>query len=145
MRYSAKKANLAGGGNHCIIFCLLFISALKGVKPGKCHMWQMKPWISVVTDTCYFAFITWSAIKASICYGISYVRCCIKTIITAYPYKLCHENRVVRNRYSRLLFTSEGSFSVNWHVQEQSTNMTSQCKYPTFTWHQRSAVVASQC
>ena len=38
--------------------------------------------------------------------------------------------RVVRNRYARLLFTSE-----DLRVQEQSTNMSSQCHYPTFAWH----------
>ena len=43
-------------------------------------------------------------------------------------YTLSRENRVVRNRYSRLLFTSEDRFHANLRVQEQSTNMTSQCQ-----------------
>ena len=54
------------------------------------------------------------------------------------------EYRVVRNRNSRLLFTSENRLCVNLHVQEQSTNMTSQCQCPTFAWRHRSIVVTSQ-
>ena len=42
-------------------------------------------------------------------------------------YTLGREYRVMRNRYSRLLFTSEDRICANLHVQEQSTNMTSQC------------------
>ena len=45
-------------------------------------------------------------------------------------YTLIREYRVVRNRYSRLLFTSEGRFCANLRVQEQLMNMTSQCHYP---------------
>ena len=45
----------------------------------------------------------------------------------ANSYTLGREYRVVRNRYSRLLFTSEDRLCANLHVQEQSTNMTSQC------------------
>ena len=37
------------------------------------------------------------------------------------------EDRVMRNRYSRLLFTSEDRISANLRVREQSTNMASQC------------------
>ena len=47
----------------------------------------------------------------------------IKTL----SYTLGREYRVMRNRYSRLLFTSEDRLCANLHVQEQSTNMTSQC------------------
>ena len=39
---------------------------------------------------------------------------------------LTHQYRVVINRYSRLLFTSEDRLCTNLRVQEQSTNMTSQ-------------------
>ena len=46
---------------------------------------------------------------------------------TMISYTLGREYRVVRNRYSRLLFTSEDRLCANLHVQEQSTNMTSQC------------------
>ena len=42
-------------------------------------------------------------------------------------YTLSREYRVVRSRYSRLLFTSEDCLCANLHVQEQWTNMTSQC------------------
>ena len=47
---------------------------------------------------------------------------------------LSHEYRVVRNRYSQLLFTSEDHLCTNLHMQEQSTNMTLQCQYLMFTW-----------
>ena len=40
---------------------------------------------------------------------------------------LSREYQVVRNRYSRLLFTSGDRLCTNWHGQKQSTNMTSQC------------------
>ena len=50
--------------------------------------------------------------------------------------------RVVRYRYSRLIFTSEDR--ANLRMQEQSTNMTSQCQCPTFAWRHRSTVVTSQ-
>ena len=43
-------------------------------------------------------------------------------------------------RYSRLLFTSEDRLCANLRVQEQSTNMTSQCQCPTFAWRHRSTV-----
>ena len=45
----------------------------------------------------------------------------------AVSYTLGRENRVMRNWYSRLLFTSEDRRCANLRVQEQSTNMTSQC------------------
>ena len=59
-------------------------------------------------------------------------------------YTLSREYRVVRYRYSWLLFTSEDRICANVCMQEQSTNMTSQCQYPTFTWRQKSTVVTSQ-
>ena len=43
-------------------------------------------------------------------------------------YTLSREYRMVRSRYSRLLFTSEDRLCANLRVQEQSTNMTSQCQ-----------------
>ena len=42
-------------------------------------------------------------------------------------YTLGREYWVMRNRYSRLLFTSEDRLCANLRVQEQSTSMTSQC------------------
>ena len=59
-------------------------------------------------------------------------------------YTLRREYRVVRYRYSRLLFTSEDRLCANLHVQEQSTNMTSQCQCLTFAWRHISTVVTSQ-
>ena len=47
-------------------------------------------------------------------------------LMTSLSFMLSHEYWVVRNRYSRLLFTSEDRLCTNFHVQEQSTNMTSQ-------------------
>ena len=41
---------------------------------------------------------------------------------------LSRKYRVVINRYSQLLFTSEDRLYANLHVQEQSMNMTSQCQ-----------------
>ena len=41
------------------------------------------------------------------------------------------QNRI--NHY-RLLFASEDRLCANLCVQEQSTNMTSQCQYPMFAW-----------
>ena len=48
-------------------------------------------------------------------------------IILCISYTLGHEYQVIRNRYSRLLFTSEDRLCANLRVQKQSTNMTSQC------------------
>ena len=62
----------------------------------------------------------------------------------SFSYTLSREYRVVRYRYSRLLFTSEDRLCANLHVQEQSTNMTSQCQCPTFAWRHISTVVTSQ-
>ena len=59
-------------------------------------------------------------------------------------YTLSREYRVVRYRYSRLLFTSEDRLCANLRVQEQSTHMTSQCQCPTFAWRHRQTVVTSQ-
>ena len=59
-------------------------------------------------------------------------------------YTLSREYRVVRYRYSRLLFTSEDRLFANLRVQEQSTNMTSQWQCPTFVWRHRSTLVTSQ-
>ena len=53
-------------------------------------------------------------------------------------YTLSREYRVVRNQYSRLLFTSEDRLCANLRVQEQSMNLTSQCQHPTFAWRHRS-------
>ena len=47
----------------------------------------------------------------------------INFIIIDFSYTLSREYRVARNRYSRLLFTSEDHFCPNLRVQEQSTNM----------------------
>ena len=59
-------------------------------------------------------------------------------------YTLSREYRVVRYRYSRLLFTSEDRLFANLRVHEQSTNMTSQWQCPTFAWRHRSTLVTSQ-
>ena len=61
-----------------------------------------------------------------------------------YSYTLGREYRVLRNWYSRLLFTSEDRLCANLRMQEQSTNMTSQCQCPTFAWLHTSTVVTSQ-
>ena len=65
--------------------------------------------------------------------------------IRVYSFTLRRQYRVVKNRYSRLLFTSEGRLYPNLRVREQSTNMTSQYRYTTFAWRHRSTVVTSQC
>ena len=57
-------------------------------------------------------------------------------------YMLSCEYQVVRNRYSRLLFTSEDRFCANLCMPEHSTNMMSQCQYPTFVWCHWSTVVS---
>ena len=44
-----------------------------------------------------------------------------------FSYTLGREYRMMRNRYSRLLFTSGDRLCANLRVREQSTNMTSQC------------------
>ena len=69
---------------------------------------------------------------------------CMARCTLPISYKLSREYRLAWNRYSWLLFTSEYRFCANFCVQEQSVNMTSQCQYPTFTWHHRSTVVTSQ-
>ena len=56
----------------------------------------------------------------------NYVPWYLLDVITC-SYTLGREYRVMRNRYSRLLFTSEDRLCANLRVQEQSTNMTSQC------------------
>ena len=66
------------------------------------------------------------------------------SLMTLIPYVLSREYRVARNRYSRLLFTCEDRFCAQLCVQKQSTNMTSQCQYPTSVWCHRSTVVTSQ-
>ena len=60
-------------------------------------------------------------------------------------YKLSREYRVVRNRYSRLLFTSEDRLCANFCVLEESMNITSQCQCLAFAWRHRSTVMTSQC
>ena len=47
-----------------------------------------------------------------------------------FSYTLSREYRLVRSRYSRLLFTSVDRLFAKLHVQEQSMKMTSQCLYP---------------
>ena len=59
-------------------------------------------------------------------------------------YTLSHEYWLVRNRYSRLLFTNEDRLCANLPVQEKSTNMTWQCQCLAFTWRHRSTVMTSQ-
>ena len=60
-------------------------------------------------------------------------------------YTLSREYRVLRNRYSRLLFTSEDRLCANLRVLEQSMNITSQCQCLAFAWRHRSTVMTSQC
>ena len=67
------------------------------------------------------------------------------TLIPCFSYTLSREYRVVRSWYSRLLFTSEDRLCANLRVQEQSTNMTSQCQCLAFAWLHRSVVMTSQC
>ena len=66
-------------------------------------------------------------------------------LTNVFSYTLSREYRVMINRYSRLLFTSEDRLCANLRVQEQSTNMTSQCQYLAFAWRHRSTVVTPQC
>ena len=61
-------------------------------------------------------------------------------LILSFSYTLSRDYWVVRNRYSRLLFTSEDRLCANLRVQEQSTDMTSQCQHPAFAWRNRSTV-----
>ena len=49
---------------------------------------------------------------------------------STFSYSLSREYRVVWDQYLRLLLTSEDRIGANLCVQEQSTNMTSQCQYP---------------
>ena len=49
------------------------------------------------------------------------------SILVTISYTLGRGYLVMRNRYSRLLFTSEDRLCANLRVQEQSTNVTSQC------------------
>ena len=62
-----------------------------------------------------------------------------------YSHIISRERRVVKNRYSWLLFTNYDRFCDNLRVQEQSANVMPQCLYPTFAWGHRSNVVTSQC
>ena len=52
--------------------------------------------------------------------------------MSTFSYTLSREYRVVRDRYSRLLFTSEDRLCANLLLQEQPTNITSQCQCLTF-------------
>ena len=61
-----------------------------------------------------------------------------------FTYTLSREYRLVRNRYSRLLFTSEDRLCANLRVHEQSRNMTSQCQYLDIARRHRSTLVTSQ-
>ena len=92
----------------------------------------------------YFTITSFLNLMASF-HGYCQVALSSTTVKILYSYTLSREYRVVRNRYSRLLFTSEDRLCANLHMQEQSTNMTSQCQSPTFAWRNRSNVVTSQC
>ena len=48
-------------------------------------------------------------------------------------YTLRRVYRMVRDRYSQLLLTSEDRLCANLGVQEQPTNMSSQLQYPTLS------------
>ena len=73
--------------------------------------------------------------------------CCLKqqkdplVFIIYFSYTLSCEYRVVRNWYSQLLFTSEDRVCANLRVQEQSTNMTSQCQCLAFARSHKSTVI----
>ena len=53
-------------------------------------------------------------------------------------YTIRPDYRMVGNRCSQVLFTSENRLCTNLLVQKQSTNMTSQYQYSTFAWRHRS-------
>ena len=50
--------------------------------------------------------------------------CMFDAVENSFSYTLGREYRVIRKRYSRLLFTSKDRLCANLRVQEQSTNMT---------------------
>ena len=58
---------------------------------------------------------------------------------------LSREYRLVRSRYSRLLFTCERRLCANLRMQKQSRNITSQCLYLGVAWSHRSTLLMSQC
>ena len=79
---------------------------LKGLV-GRKRMWSLTMWKLILSPKPS----SWES------YSIS----SMKTL----SYTLGREYRVMRNRYSRLLFTSEDRLCANLRAQEQSTNMTS--------------------
>ena len=55
------------------------------------------------------------------------------------------ESRVVRNRYSRLLFTNEDRLCANLRVHEKSDEYGVICQYLAIAWRHRSFMKTSQC
>ena len=111
---------------------MFFVKAAVEAFGGKLCSKLIKYWVIYLSRT----------VLAAVCFSTYSldVQCpCVEQLVihavilrTAISYTLSREYRVVRNRYSRLLFTSEDRLCANLRVQEQSTNMTSQCQYPAF-------------
>ena len=64
------------------------------------------------------------------------IPCCTLRFKYSFSCNLSRDCHVAGNRYSWLLFTSEVRLCANLRVQEQATNMTSQCQYLPFAWRQ---------
>ena len=75
-----------------------------------------------------YLLITTDLLTLTLGFTDSYIGFFISYVGLIISYMLNREYRVVRNRYSRLLFTSEDRLCTNICVQEQPTNMTSQCQ-----------------
>ena len=105
--------------------------------------------ISVIINICYHgihqSLLSFRKLSFSLTMASEIMRMTIATIQRiCYSYTFCHEYRLARNRFSRLLFTSEVRLCANLRVQEKSKNMKSQCQYPICARGHRSTVMTSQ-
>ena len=133
---------------HKFVWCIVgFVTPVYG-----CRLYGI--WIDDnIEDICHFwteqpVWLTVSTVSKTMRYPMEFttkVNCTINICKKTISYTLSREYRVMRNRYSWLLFTSEDRLCANLRVQEQLTNMTSQYQCLAFAWRYRSTVMTSQC
>ena len=134
MGFHIARLGFFGPQWSCYKGSLLYYQHLLNARHQSCHdLW----WILVAQP---FLNGVWK-IRSIPCMSFSWLLMLpvSSTLVSLFSYTLSREYR-----YSQLLFTSEDRLCTNLRVQEQSTNMTSQCQCPTFAWRHGSTVVTSQ-
>ena len=111
--------------NSCRLSCMTNECFPKVLKKQRIHHWEIH---ETVGNTC-----------GKICYLTSWCKRRMGILLHTKPWISGGDKSIFA-----VLFTSEDRLCTSLRAHDRSTNMTSQCQYPTFAWRHRSTVVTSQ-